>query len=273
MITSNIEQKIVSASIGLTSFIHSALEAQMEVRRINLCTLALIRAGVLPRGELFSRVARYVVGHQQQDGGWTDVDESTLSVKLLSLIEPVNLTAIDKGKKWLRLQQNTDGGWGRTGRDISRIPVTGFLLHFLPVLSNSSAVKWLKKEWANDFAGETRLTYKGGFFLLGLSAAGVTVSECPLIQETYVYLAAEQNDDGGFGPWKNHPIGSDPWSTGIVLMGMLTYPQLIKKEVIKKTVNWLAENQLPNGFWPYHYMEEGSSYAYMGLVAAVRYLS
>ena len=86
-------------------------------------------------------------------------------------------------------------------------------------------------------------------------------------------LAPFQNDDGGFGPWKNHPVGSDPWSTGIVLLGLLSYPGLVKKEVIERAVSWLDENQLPNGLWAYHYIEEGSAYAYWGLVEALKYLA
>ncbi len=273
MTTNNIEEKIIAASVGLGGFIQLALETGMEVRRIALCAIALIDAGVLPGGALFSRVGRYVADRQQDDGGWTDVEETTLSIKTLSLVDSAYNTQVEKGKKWLRLQQDADGGWGRTGRDISRIPITGFLLHLLPKLSDPAAVRWLKKEWAKDFAGAARLTYKGGFFLLGLSAAGITVSECPLIRDTCDYLVEEQNEDGGFGPWKGHPLGSDPWSTGIVLMGMPAYPALAKRETIEKTVGWLLKNQLPNGFWPYHYLEDGSAHAYMGLARAWRYLS
>ena len=113
----------------------------------------------------------------------------------------------------------------------------------------------------------------GGFFLLGLSASNVTIDDCPLIKDTYSFLHDEQNEDGGFGPWKDHPIGSDPWSTGIVLLGLLSYPGLVKREIIERSINWLAENQLPNGLWPYHYIEEGSAYAYWGLVEALKFLS
>ena len=142
----------------------------------------------------------------------------------------------------------------------------------LPHLSDQKAVDWIKNEWRNDFNSNTRLTYKGAFFLLGLHTSGVFIDSCPLIKETYSYLTSEQNDDGGFGPWKDHPIGSEPWSTGIVLLGLLTYTELTNREVIEKAVNWLVENQLPNGLWPYHYIEEGSAWAFWGLVEALKYL-
>lgn len=215
---------------------------------------------------------REIRKNQHSDGGWINVPETIL----LSVLCRYRSTLHDcyvAALSWLRSVRKADGGWGRTSRDISRIPVTGLLLHLLPELSDQKAVNWLKDEWRKDLQGDTRLTYKGGFFLMGLSASGVTIDDCPLIKETYFYLFDEQNEDGGFGPWKDHPIGSDPWSTGIVLLGLLSYPALVKRDVIEKAVNWLAENQLPNGLWPYHYIEEGSAYAYWGLVEALKFLS
>ncbi len=269
----NNTQCVIVASIQLTDFIRSALKNQIEVRRINICALSLISAGANSKSILYKQVAQYTADHQHIDGGWSDVEESLLSVKILSLIGNVYSSLVEKGNKWILSQRNPDGGWGRTNRDISRIPITGLLLNLFPSLSDPRAVNWLQREWAKDFKGATKLTYKGGFFLLGLAASNVSVEDCPSIKDTYLFLAEEQNEDGGFGPWKDHPIGSDPWSTGIVLLGLLSYPELVKRKVIEKAVNWLVDTQLPNGFWPYHYIEEGSAYAYWGLVEALKYLS
>ena len=267
-------ENIHTSPLQLAHFIESALKGEKEVKRIALCTLSLTYAGAYPKGSLFSRAANYITSRQLNDGGWSDAEETMLSTKFLSLMNHRGYDpSAEKGDAWLRSQQNPDGGWGRTNRDISRIPITGLLLHLIPELSDQKAVNWLKKEWRKDFEGATRLTYKGTFFLLGLSASRVAVDGCPLIEETYSFLNAEQNQDGGFGPWKDHPIGSDPWSTGIVLLGLLSYPELIKRDVIERAVNWLAENQLPNGLWAYHYIEEGSAYAYWGLVEALKFLS
>ena len=238
---------ITSATIQLAKFIRSAVREHLEVKRIAICTLSLIRGGTHPKGDLFMHVAQYIIANQQNDGGWADIEETLISVKFLSLMGLAYNSSVEKGNKWLLDQRNPDGGWGRTNRDISRIPVTGLLLHILPALSDQNAVSWLKREWATDFEGATRLTYKGGFFLLGLSATKIALKDCPLIKNTYLFLAEEQNEDGGFGPWKDHPIGSDPWTTGIVLLGLLSYPELVKRGVVKKAVNWLAETQLHNG--------------------------
>jgi squalene cyclase len=270
----DLSNKIIISTTALTDFLREAVDKGIEVRRSALCCLSLLTAGLSVKNNvLYDQIINYFINNQKRDGGWTDVTDTLLIVKLLSIIGNDYSLQIEKGKNWMLSQRNPDGGWGRTNRDISLILVTGLLLHLLPQLSDQKAVNWLKNEWKNDFQGTTRLTYKGAFFLLGLRASGITMDNCSLIKETYSFLKDEQNDDGGFGPWKDHPIGSDPWSTGIVLLGLLSYPELIKKEVIENAVNWLAENQLPNGLWPYHYIEEGSAYAYWGLVEALKYLS
>lgn len=266
-------KNIHTSAFQLAHFIRSALKEEKEVKRIALCTLSLIYAGGYPKGSLFTKAAKYIAGRQVNDGGWYDAEETMLSIKVMSLINHEHNPSVEKGSTWLGSQRNPDGGWGRSGRDISRIPMTGLLLYLLPSFSDQKAVNWLKKEWAKDIQSTTKITYKGAFFLPGLSASGVSDNDCPLIKATYSFLAKEQNDDGGFGPWKDHPIGSDPWSTGIVLLGLLSYPELVKRDVIERAVNWLAENQLPSGLWAYHYIEEGSAYAYWGLVEALKYLS
>ncbi|MFH1977451.1 MAG: prenyltransferase/squalene oxidase repeat-containing protein [Pseudomonadota bacterium] len=222
---------------------------------------------------VIAKSANSILGVQQNDGGWIDIEETMWCLAFLGRLGWATEKYFESGLTWLNSQRHHGGGWGRINRDKPRIPITGLLLHLLPELSDSKDVSWLKDEWGKDLKSDTRLTYKGGFFLLGLSASDVSANDCPLIEETFTYLYEEQNEDGGFGPWKNHPIGSDPWSTGIVLLGLLSYPEFLKRAVIEKTVNWLAETQLPNGLWPCHYIEEGSAYAYWGLVEALKYLS
>ncbi|MBW1707576.1 MAG: terpene cyclase/mutase family protein [Deltaproteobacteria bacterium] len=265
--------KIAVHTIRLIEFLDIALRNEIEAKRAALCLLSLIVAGSFIKNNTVEKAIKHIIDKQHSDGGWMDVEEATLAVKLISMWGNYDPHILDKGYKWILSQRNNDGGWGKTNRDISRIPVTGLLLHLLPGLSDSKAISWLTDKWRKDLKNDTKLTYKGGFFLLGLSASGVSVNDCPLIEGTYTYLFEEQNEDGGFAPWKDHPIGSDPWSTGIVLLGLLSYPNLLKREGIEKTVDWLAENQLPNGLWAYHYIEEGSAYAYWGLVEALKYLA
>ena len=112
------------------------------------------------------------------------------------------------------------------------------------------------------------MAYKGGFFLLAQPPG------CPtsLALRTLDYLHHEANPDGGFGPWKGHPIGSDPWSTGICLVGLCRFPDYADKGVIQGAVEWLLRTQLPSGYWPYHFLDEGTAYAYWGLSEAAKVL-
>lgn len=264
--------RIIVATNSLTNFLTNALKTKIEIRRVSLCYISLDRGGVSIGNSLKEQLCEYTLDNQQSDGGWIDAEETLLAIKSLSMLNKIYQTQIDKGEKWLLSQRNPDGGWGKTNRDISRIPITGLLLYLLPELSDPKAINWLKSEWRKDFSSDTKLTYKGAFFLLGLKASGISVNDCPLISETYSFLKNEQNDGGGFGPWRDHPIGSDPWSTGVVLLGLLAYPELTKRKVIENAIGWLAKNQLPNGLWPYHYIDEGAAYAYWGLVEALKYL-
>lgn len=218
-------------------------------------------------GHFYSKL----VVDQRDDGGWGDVLETAFSA---FAINKVGLweKEFKKAISWLKENKSQGISWGNTNRDISRIQVTGLVLTLLPELADDSSLKWLEREWQRDLNGETKLTYKGAFALMAFASTGYIPQNSSLITDTIEYLVSEQNEDGGFAPWKGHPIGSEPWSTGIDLIGLLSFPDLVKPEIIEKTLVWLAENQLPNGLWPCHYIEEGSSYCYWGAVEALKYL-
>jgi squalene cyclase len=211
------------------------------------------------------------INEQKVDGGWYDVFETAVTSYLIRDSLPFGLR-YKSALEWLKGQKTENTAWGYSQRDIPRIPVTGFALTLLPELADEASLSWLEKEWAKDLHSETKLTYKGAFTLMAFASTKYTPGDPSLIADTVEYLISEQNEDGGFAPWKGHPVGSEPWSTGIDLIGLLSFPELIKPEIIEKTLDWLAKNQLPNGLWPCHYLEEGSSYCYWGVVEALKYL-
>ncbi len=247
------------------------LEKQIELERIVGVAVLLIRSGVNQNNSTFQEIAKRCLAEQKDDGGWTDVEETVWVLSFLKNFNQEKKT-IENGFYWLNQQRHSNGSWGNSQRDIGRIPLTGLLVHFHPEISLKKTISWLENEWNREKENFPLLTYKGAFILSGLKTSANKAYTTPLIEEIYTFLANEQNDDGGFGPWKDHPIGSEPWSTGIVLLGLLSYPELIKKEVIEKAVDWLAETQLPNGLWPYHYIEEGSAWALYGLIESYKYL-
>ncbi len=219
-------------------------------------------------------LADFVLLQQQTDGGWSDVLETAWALAFLDgklstgkLDEEYN-----KGVAWLERGKTIHGAWGRTSRDMPRIPVTGWVLTLLPELADEKSLSWLESEWKKDLSSETKLTYKGALTLMAFAATKANPKDASLIPETVEYLMSEQNEDGGFAPWKGHPVGSEPWSTGIDLLGLTAFPDLVKPEVVERTLEWLGRNQLPNGLWPCHYIEEGSAYCYWGAVEGMKYL-
>lgn len=269
--TLELEQVVQKSIPKLFDTVNQFISKEIELKRIARLASLLIKNGVNLNNNIFTALQSNCNKLQKDDGGWTDVEET---IWVLSFLRNFNQgeKTINNGFYWLNQQRHSNGSWGNGQRDIGRIPLTGLLLHLHPSMSSSETTSWLENEYSRENKNPPRLTYKGAFFLLGLKVSADKADNSPLIEEIYTFIANEQNNDGGFGPWKDHPIGSEPWSTGIVLLGLLSYPELIKKEVIERAVNWLAENQLPNGLWPYHYIEEGSAYAYWGSMEALKYL-
>lgn len=212
---------------------------------------------------------------RRSDGGWTDVEETMWAVTALDLLNGWdNRSSILRNNSinWLNRQKTQEGAWGRNYRDIARIPITGMLLTILPELADDRSINWLENEWKEDLTAPAQLTYKGALFLSASAKYKISLNNNELIDKTISYLANEQNPDGGFAPWKGHPIGSDPWSTGVVLIGLSAWPTLVNHDVLLKALDWLGQNQLPNGLWPCHYLEEGSAYCFWGAIEALKVL-
>lgn len=213
---------------------------------------------------------------RHSDGGWRDVEETVWALAFLDIVELWSQLPTgwrQESIEWLQNERTTDGAWGRSVRDMSRIPVTGWAMTLLPELADERALAWLEAEWKRDLAAATKLTYKGALTLKAFASVGGILKDAGLIKQTVEYLVSEQNEDGGFGPWKDHPIGSEPWSTGIALIGLAAWPDLVPSETLGNALVWLGEKQLPNGgLWSCHYIEEGSAYCYWGAVEAMKLL-
>jgi hypothetical protein len=239
--------------------------------------------GIEGRTDSFERVCRIavLVGAQTEDlagrteaaarpdGGWADVSETIWCLAFLK--QAGRHDALAPGLRWLSGQRLEGGGWGRSARDVARIPMTALVLRFLAAEIGTEA-DWCSVErlWNEDLASAVQLTYKGGFFLL--CQTGNPKPSAELARRTIEYMEASQHEDGGFGPWRNHPIGSDPWTTGICVAGLCSHPDLVSRQVIGRAVGWLCRTQLSSGLWPCHFIDEGSAYAYWGLREAIHVL-
>lgn len=254
----------VNASHALADSLGQLIERAPEPAR--LARLAVL---LRPEGVAADNLAHRVASLQESDGGWADVEETVWCAALLGTMESQNEHV--RACHWLQSQRQPSGGWGRTLRDQSRIPTTGLVMTLLPTLASRADLNWLLAAWRRDLDCDLQLTYKGGFFLLAAVSRGGQES-LALAEETVTYLRHQQDESGGFGPWKGHPIGSDPWSTGICLVGLCSHPDLADKRTIERAIKWLCDTQLPSGYWPYHFIDEGSAYAYWGLTEAIKFL-
>lgn len=206
-----------------------------------------------------------VLAKQRHDGGWVDVEDTIWCASVLTLSRQ-KTESLDSATRWLGAHRTAGGAWGRNERDEPRLPLSAIALRFLAESAAESS-DWARLDslWSADLDSNVRLSYKGGFYLccqpLDASSA--------LIDRTVDYLIHEMNSDGGYAPWKGHVIGSDPWSTGVCLAGLCRFPGCAGPHVIERALRWLVENQLPSGYWRYHFIDEGSAYAYWGITEAL----
>lgn len=253
----------------LAEFIDNAITRSLDQIRIMRAVYALLLVGNPPSSPLFQRSADYIVSTRQQDGGWVDSEESAWAIAAIRAIYGHTPTLVQSSVTWLDRARKPTGGWGRNTRGKARITTTALVAALVPNVVKHDDITWLIKEWHRDFNGPVRLSYKAGFFLLAVPAMHTE----EIVTRTLTHLSEDQNHDGGFGPWKNHPIGSDPWSTGVVLWGLSRWMTMVDKTVIHKALAWLERTQLPSGYWPYHYLDDGTSLALIGAVAAMKALA
>lgn len=254
---------------ALLNFLQQCDQRELEPVRVARAGWALLFAGC-DSNNFFKKTGEYLKQLQQDDGGWSDIEETVWSASFLAKINGENDPSVISAVNWIKSERDENGGWGKHKRDRVRIPTTTLVTILLPSVTKKTDFNWVKEEWARDLLRSVQLSYKAGFYLL--TEAGHHDPDKNIIKKTIAYLIKDQNQDGGFGPWRNHPVGSDPWSTGIVLWGLSQWIRMVNKDVVIKTLEWLQRNQLPSGYWPYHYLDDGTSYALIGAIAASRAL-
>ena len=266
-----IETSIHRGVIALSQIVLNFLEKDIELTRICRLATLLHESGVSAETALFRDLAQKCIEKQRDDGGWTDVLETIWCTTFLDLFNEFS-NSVEKAHKWLGDQRNKEGGWGKNYRDLARIPVTGLLLYMLLRLSTDKDLHWLEKKWQQEQQNDPCLTYKAAFTLMAFGKTNYQPQNEDAILTTVQWLCDQQNDDGGWAPWKGHPVGSDPWCTGVAIAGLLQYPDEISEGVIRKALQWLQDTQLSNGIWPYHYIDDGSGWALHSLVLGYRFL-
>ncbi len=267
-IGTTVQRSVMSLSQIVSNFLCKGI----ELTRVCRLAVLLRESGINPNTILYHKLAEKCIDVQRDDGGWTDVVETMWCASLLNFFGEFS-DSVEKALEWLRSQRHNDEGWGKSRRDSARIPVTGLLLYLLPKLSSNQDCKWLENKWYQEMEIEPCLTYKAAFTLMAFSRNDHHPEDEDLIAKSVRWLCGQQNDDGGWGPWKGHSIGSDPWCTGISMVGLLQYPDKVPQKVLRNGLEWIKEKQLPDGLWAYHYIEDGSSWALYALTMGYSFLN
>ena len=264
--TDNRVQAAISlATLGLTRFIDDGMTQKLDLQRLARVGYALVQAGCSLKGSFLARLGSYIAGNQQRDGGWTDAEETAWCLSFLNKFGNSYAEEIRLATAWLNSSRQSSGGWGKNNRDKSRIPITALVIALVPEVASVRDFEWLARQWQDDVSSPTQLSYKGAFFLLSVTSR--TNQYAHLVDVTIDYLNNEQEEDGGFGPWKGHPVGSCPWTTGVVLWGLSKTASKVSSRTLKRAVAWLESKQLPNGLWPYHYLDDATAMVVIGLSA------
>lgn len=254
--------------MSLRNMIAEMNRKNLDLKRITKTASLLLLSG-LSENSIPTAILQRCLNEQQQDGGWVSIADTTWNAYFLKLINPRRYKKnIEKALNFITLQKNKEGLWGRCSRDISRIPVTGIILHLFPQLADEQKLLKLEQLWQTE---QNSLTYKAGYTLMAFKAANYIPLNDSLTKSTLDWLMESQGENGGYAPWKNHPVHSDVFCTSIATLGMLQYKESVPTRFFRKSFHWLIKNRLANGIWPYHEIEDGASWGLYTLTMLTKY--
>ncbi|UCH96805.1 MAG: hypothetical protein JSV88_08120 [Candidatus Aminicenantes bacterium] len=258
----------LSTVVSLSNMVREMNRKNLDLNRITKTASLLMLSG-LSGNSIPSGIIRRCLAEQREDGGWIAVVDTMWNTYFLKLLDPQKYKEnIRQGLTYLHTQINTHGLWGRSERDISRIPVTGMMFYLFPVMADKKRLQLLEELWQSE---KYSLTYKAAYTLMAFKATGYQPRDKNLIDDTLEWLRENQRNDGGFAPWKDHPIHSDVFCTAAAVLGMVQYKGSVPGEVFQKSYHWLLNNRLPNGIWPYHEIEDGASWGLYALTQLLKH--
>ena len=249
---------VFALQVLLRQLLTNDIETPRPCKTACLLLLSGLSANSIPT-ELCNRIH----SEQHEDGGWVGPDDTMWALLFLRLCGRSSDAPFKNGLQYLEAIKSNKYGWGRSERDIPRIPITGRILYFLPELCTLQHLSGLLSLWEKE---EYSLTYKAAFTLAACSRSGIVPADSHLVQSAVKWLISQQNDDGGFAPWKGHPVGSDIYCTSIAMFGLASYSCNVPEQTFRNSISWMSRTQLGNGLWPYHQIEDGASW---GLYATV----
>jgi prenyltransferase beta subunit len=242
-------------TLSLVRMTREMFRKNIELSRIVKTSDLLILSGVSPNC-IDENIVKSCVESQFDDGGFTGNTDTIWSICLLQQY-PAYTRQANAAIEWLKTNSDEKGGFGRTKRDMPRIPVTGLALYLLPHLAQEKHLKWLEAAWTSEI---NSLTYKAAYTLMAFNKNSYMPHDKTLIDSTIDWLANQQEDNGGFAPWLKHPAGSNIYCTAIAALGLLSYGTERCFRQIHRAYRYMQNTQLPSGIWPYHEIEDGASW-------------
>jgi len=227
----------------------------IEISRITKTSALLLMSGLSPNC-ISNEILHKCADSQYPDGGFVANSDTIWNIRLLQYYDKYHSQA-GEALEWLSNNSGAEGGFGRSKRDICRIPVTGLALYLLPQLSEPKHLEWLESAWLLE---ANSLTYKAAYTLLAFDANNYKPKHDSLINDNMGWLAAQQEDNGGFAPWLKHPVGANIYCTAIATLGLLSFGKGLYRDKIIKSYEYMKTTQLKSGIWPYHEIEDGSSW-------------
>ncbi len=253
-------------TMALHRMVYEMNRKGIEQSRITKCATQLLMSGV-SQNSISTEIVQKCIETQNNDGGWVAVVDTIWNAKFLSFFSKTNENIVH-AYRYLN-DNKVDFGFGRSKRDIGRIPVTGIAYYLHPQLATLDGLRWLENLWISEKNG---LTYKAAYTLMAFKRTNYKPLNIGVIEEAVLWLLSQQEKDGGFSPWKHHPVGTNVYCTALSLIGLLQYNEFIPQAnaAIEAAYQYIYKNQLINGLWPYHELEDGGAW---GMQAMFQYES
>ena len=254
------------ATLSLLNMTHEMFRKNIEISRITKACALLLMSG-LSEYDIDAEVIKKCIKSQNSDGGFIGNTDTIWNVKLLSYFSEFD-SHRKRAVNWLMQGNGAEPGFGRSKRDMHRIPVTGLALYLIPEVSNPNTLQWLEHTWSLEI---NSLTYKAAYTILAFQSCNYRPTGS-LFNETAAWLESQQQDSGGFGPWYNHPVGANVYCTAVATLALISLDDYLYNGAIARAYDYLCRTQLKSGIWPYHEIEDGAGWGLLAMAEAEKYL-
>lgn len=254
--------------MSLLNMCNEMFRKNIEIRRITKTCTLLLMSGLSPN-DIPKKIVDKCLESQHDDGGFIGNTDTLWNIKFLEFY-PQYKNEREKAISWLLVNNGDEEGFGRSKRDMHRIPVTGLALYLLPEIATERNLEWLENTWSSEL---NSLTYKAAYTILAFNKSKYKPkTNDALLYETAKWLSDQQEASGGFAPWRNHPVGENVYCTSVALLALISMNDTAYIETIERAYVYLCKTQLKSGVWAYHEIEDGASWGMYALSQAERYL-